>query len=166
MKPQRVTSTSPVRRVAAALLLCVGLGACSLFGGDTDTQPVKLLFGDETKFDTLAADPATITDANVDGRILRLGVEFTGGCAEHRFDLYATGPIIETLPLQASVLLVHDGRGDTCNETVSKTLRFRLTPLIEDLKEHANLGDRLYLAIFEPGTTPADPATAVVEVNT
>jgi len=166
MKLQRVTGRPLARRFAAALLLCVGLGACSLVGGGPDAQSVKVLIGGEKALDTLAADPATITDANADGHILRLAVEFTGGCAEHRFDLYATGPFLETNPPAYSVVLAHDGRGDTCNETVSKTLRFRLTPLIEDLKERANLGDRLRLAIYKPGATPADPATAVVEVNT
>jgi hypothetical protein len=67
-------------------------------------------------------------DRIVDG-VLEVEVGYRGGCEPHTFELFWNGRILESLPPQAFLRLVHDANDDACEIYVTETLRFDLRTL-------------------------------------
>jgi hypothetical protein len=74
-------------------------------------------------------DPYQIFDATVDGDTLTLEVAYGGGCREHEFTFYSTGPVIKTNPPGADLWLRHDGNGDACEAYIHEKVSVGLTPI-------------------------------------
>jgi hypothetical protein len=74
------------------------------------------------------SDPYTEMDARIEGDTLFLNVEYSGGCADHDFDM-CHGMFMTSLPAQVNLELDHDANGDLCRALISETLRFDLTTL-------------------------------------
>lgn len=104
-------------------------------------------------------DPASIVEAEIVGDVLRLQVTHGGGCRDHAFSLYGGGAWMESAPVQTTVTLAHDARGDPCRAVVGRELRFDLTPL-RDAYRRA-YGDRgpLVIHVVEPGGPQASRHT-------
>ena len=140
-----------------AALLCFCLGGCSLFdlgsspdpdvNGD-EVQPTIVVSGFSTVdltsdpfeikevigLDTTASGPfiSTYVDGTLTSDTLTLRVTYGGGCAEHRFRLYASRLFSERNPVGSDAFLAHDDGGDTCEAAaIPETLRFDLAPLRE-----------------------------------
>lgn len=77
-------------------------------------------------------DALTLRRYSLEGHILELDVEYSGGCQEHDLDLVAWGGFLESDPVQVKVLLSHDGHDDACEALVMRTLRFYLVPLKDE----------------------------------
>jgi hypothetical protein len=102
------------------------------------------------------ADPATIENLNLQDNILTIEVSFSGGCAQHAFEVYAATAFLESIPPQAILLLTHDAQGDTCEALMRETLDFDLTPL--EKHRHAFGESPLVLRLHEPqDTSVAEP---------
>jgi len=67
---------------------------------------------------------------------LLLDVGYSGCQPDHPFALYMTGGIMESLPPQARIVLVHDGLGELCDAAWQKDLTFNLRPLIDLLGDY------------------------------
>lgn len=74
-------------------------------------------------------DALNIESAKISGNTLILAVTYTGGCADHTFDLVGSMAISKSLPPIRAVKIIHNSNGDTCKATVKKTLNFDLTEL-------------------------------------
>jgi len=73
----------------------------------------------------------TVTEWNISGDTLLVGVQYGGGCKEHDWKMYFNGAIMKSLPPQAVLQLQHlvkDGP-DPCRSIVRETLKFNLTSL-------------------------------------
>jgi hypothetical protein len=70
-----------------------------------------------------------INSMTILGNILTLEVEYSGGCAEHTFELYFDNTFFETTPIQAALILKHNNKGDTCRELITKELHFDISAL-------------------------------------
>lgn len=70
------------------------------------------------------SDPITITSVKLEGNILSLGVEYSGGCKDHTYDLIGSEAVMKSLPAKRSVKLIHHSNDDSCRELVSETLKF------------------------------------------
>jgi len=75
--------------------------------------------------------PVRILDARVTGHVLIVRAEYSGGCAEHRFQLAAGDAFMESFPVQMAVRLLHDDGGDPCDAILSSELGFGLEPLAQ-----------------------------------
>jgi hypothetical protein len=81
--------------------------------------------------------PALIQDARfvldsvrIDGDIITLTVEYSGGCSEHEFELHMS-PVafMESLPVQANLYLRHADFDDPCRAWIKSTISFDLRPI-------------------------------------
>lgn len=71
-------------------------------------------------------DPCRIYSLFVEGTILNIGIEYSGGCKEHAFELYTDGVIMKSLPPKQRFFLKHDSDNDMCKSLVRDTLVFDL----------------------------------------
>ncbi len=76
-------------------------------------------------------DAYTFGDISIEEDIIKIDVSYSGGCEKHDFDLIWSGDFMESLPVQVSIYLSHDSKGDACEALIMKTLQFDLTPLKE-----------------------------------
>jgi hypothetical protein len=84
----------------------------------------------------LPMDSYNIQDAQIDeqGR-LALTVQYGGGCREHDFTLCWDGAFMESLPLQARLVLHPDDNDDLCLALPTEELAFDLKVLEKDYKQ-------------------------------
>jgi len=113
---------------------------------------------------TTRADPAEIMQVNIAGDQLRIAVRHAGGCRDHIFSLLPSNVFLESLPVQMSVQLTHDARGDPCRALVGQELVFDLTPIRRTYQE-AYRTERgvVMLRIWAPGGTEPHPGLARYE---
>ena len=74
-----------------------------------------------------SSSPVTIQTASVDGNIMTIEVEYSGGCKDHDFDLIGSAAIMKSLPAQRGIELVHKLSDDTCRELVTEELEFDIS---------------------------------------
>jgi len=96
--------------------------------GTTETDEIII---DENCFVNAPRDPLTIRDAVLDGDILTISVQYSGGGWAHDFALIWAGDWEKSNPMGTHVLLSHDAKGDLCEAFLPKTLSYDLTPLKE-----------------------------------
>ena len=123
----------PFATALAVSALSLALAACDAAADDAEPT-----FGDPYTVIITAASPV------VTGGRLAAGVEFSGGCKEHTFVLRS-----RVDGDAAEVWFVHDGRDDTCRETVTATVRETLPGTVVDAETVALLtpaGGRIDLA--------------------
>lgn len=98
-------------------------------------------------------DPAALRSVSLDGSLLRLEVEYSGGCREHLFDLVAWNGWLESYPVQVGVLLAHDDRGDACEALVTRQLTFDLGPLRRAYEQAYGRGsETIVMRLIEPSS--------------
>lgn len=97
-----------------------------------EVRPVIVAFGSQPE--DWPGDPFAPGESTLRADTLSLSVSFTGGCRDHRFELVAWSGWLESDPVQANLLLSHDGEDDPCEAEISRDLRFDLTPLREDYR--------------------------------
>jgi len=78
------------------------------------------------------SDPFTIDAMRIDGNTLFATVTYSGGCAEHKFEVVGSPMIMKTFPPKRSVQIGHDANGDTCRGMVTRILEIDLTELAYD----------------------------------
>jgi hypothetical protein len=84
-------------------------------------------------------DPFTITDHALEGRALRLAVEYAGGCEDHTFAVWWSGAFAPSNPPMITLELQHHARGDSCEALISDEILIDLSE-IEQLTNTAWLG--------------------------
>ncbi len=114
--------------------------AISPFDVQDELQRVVVDFGGDVN--RWPRDPVTIRSGRIEGDVLSLAVQYGGGCADHDFGLVASDGWLESHPVQAGLVVVHDAHGDLCRALINNTLRFNLTPLREEYRNtyHAEHG--------------------------
>lgn len=104
------------------------LFACNNTKEVLDLNPInvkKAQIGDVTQ----ESAATTITAVNLEGNILSLDVEYSGGCEDHTFDFIGSAMVMKSLPAKRPVKLVHNSNNDTCRELVSETIKFDIRAL-------------------------------------
>lgn len=107
-----------------------GLGACTSDGtvgatADPLSGDVVLVEGSSLG----VSAPVHILAARIMGDMLILRAEYSGGCAEHRFQLEAADAFMESYPVQLAIRLIHDDGNDPCDAVLSSEIGFGLRPL-------------------------------------
>jgi hypothetical protein len=80
--------------------------------------------------DSLTMDFYGLLDISFDGRILRLRVGYSGCSPEQPFALFMVGGFKESNPVQADIVLYHDGLGQFCDAYFTKDLAYDLNPIL------------------------------------
>ena len=73
-------------------------------------------------------DRMTIKSAEQNGDILILDVSYSGGCADHEFELVSNGNYKATYPPELQIKLLHNSNGDGCRGMIDKKLYFNIQP--------------------------------------
>ena len=99
-----------------------------------DTNRVILSNG----FDSSSAimDSYVVNSAEFDSDTLNLEISYSGGCEDHQFLLIAWNYFLESYPVRANLLLLHNANGDVCRALITSKLSFDMSPLRE---EYSNL---------------------------
>ena len=72
--------------------------------------------------------PLEVMQPAIQGDSLVVRVAYSGGCAEHGFDLVAAGPQVRSLPPKQPLMIAHEANGDACRARIEETLVFDLRP--------------------------------------
>ena len=80
----------------------------------TNTDSVKNYFIDSLK---------------INGDILSIFINYSGGCKNHTFELIGNKFYAKSLPPQTTVYLVHNNNGDSCRELIQSELKFNIKQL-------------------------------------
>jgi hypothetical protein len=72
--------------------------------------------------------PLEVMQAAIQGDSLVVQVAYSGGCAEHIFELVAAGPQVRSLPPKQPLMIAHEANGDACRARIEETLAFDLRP--------------------------------------
>ena len=130
---------TPETRVATATLTPSPEFSCPMTLPTSVSGASQVLLIDEAPQDCFPTDAAKITAVALERNILKINVNYQGGCHEHTFGLHAQTAFLESNPPQWSLYLSHDAHRDTCTENVEKLLSFDLTPMDKDRTErHAH----------------------------
>jgi len=117
---------------------------------ETDQQPseneimARKAFIGEPKKNNSSTE---ISNAVMNGNILKLTVSYSGGCEEQEFDLVGNEMIMKSLPPKRSIVLVRDSKGDACRECITKQLYFDVSELSYQKKAGSEI--MLQLSGFE-----------------
>lgn len=109
-------------------------------GKDTQVNPEIIINSDGTMPES---SPCTILKADVQGDLLKMTVQYSGGCKPHMFTLYTNGMYMKSLPAQISMQLHHENNGDNCRALITENIAINIAsikygdkgPLIIRLKD-------------------------------
>ena len=76
-------------------------------------------------------DSYEIAEMSITEDILTIEVSYGGGCVEHEFQLLISKCFLESDPVQAQMILLHDAKGDMCETLITRELEFDLSGLKE-----------------------------------
>ncbi|MFH1143651.1 MAG: hypothetical protein V1774_03820 [Candidatus Eisenbacteria bacterium] len=104
--------------------------------------PVRLI---DAPADSLPLDSYHLGRIAVDGNRLILEVGFSGCGPDHPFQLFMVGGFMESLPVQARLILSHDDLGELCDAYFTVTLMYDLRPIREAYIEAYGAPGRIIL---------------------
>ena len=111
-----------MRYLTVLLILLVISSSCGTIK-DTDqqlaeieTMAQKAIIGEPSKDNPLTE----ISNAALDGNMLKLTVSYSGGCEDQVFDLVGNEMIMKSFPPKRNMTLVRDSKGDACREFITK----------------------------------------------
>jgi hypothetical protein len=71
-----------------------------------------------------------VSSWTIEGDILKIDVNYSGGCEEHTFKAHFNGLWMKSLPMKGSVNLEHIvAKPDPCREQVTKSLEFNVSKM-------------------------------------
>ena len=124
-------SKSRLFQLFLCFVILISISACD---GEEEVSPVEnedypkvILLEDLSDVDT--GDAYEIYSAAMDGNILELCIEFSGGCENHVFEMFAEEMFAESYPVQTWAKIRHDDSGDSCEALVHDCINFDLEPL-------------------------------------
>ena len=68
------------------------------------------------------SDAITINDAQINGNLMYLVVEYSGGCQNHSFELTGSYAVAKSIPPQRAIQLYHNANGDNCRALITDTI--------------------------------------------
>ena len=127
---------------ATTLILACGSGGLAAVNEDGDQIPLRVI--EDLRRPDSTQTPVTIEAASISGDTLHLRLSYAGGCGRHEFGLAASSRLVESDPPQVTVVLRHDGHGDTCRGGLAPNVIAELLPLQGIAGNHTSLRILLY----------------------
>ncbi|NVK63948.1 MAG: hypothetical protein HWE22_05145 [Flavobacteriales bacterium] len=115
-------------KIVSILAVAALLFACNTTKEVLEVDPIDVKMAQIGDVNQESAS-TTITGVTLEGNILSLEVEYSGGCTDHSFELVGSPMIMKSLPPKRTVKLVHNSNDDTCREWVSETIKFNIKAL-------------------------------------
>jgi hypothetical protein len=99
-------------------------------------------------------DILTVNNVLCDKDTITLNITYSGGCKEHKINLYAYKTIEKSNPAKVTIVLSHDANDDYCEALITRKIKFDLKTLKEYLKENYDIQDKVVLLLFDPTGNP------------
>jgi hypothetical protein len=122
-----------LNKVFLGLIIALGITSATVSGslllnqlGNQNHQQIML---DDVSFQNASRDPFSIESILIDGDVMRIKVDYSGGMKEHDFNLIGGENFMESYPVQIIVVLSHDANGDVGEKLITENLIFDLSPL-------------------------------------
>ena len=98
--------------------------------GDSNTKPEKP-FRTKATLGEIGGktDHYNILSAEVEGVLLFMTIEYSGGCARHDFQFIGNRGFSKSIPPQRSVMLMHDNGDDMCEAMVKRDIEIDISEL-------------------------------------
>jgi hypothetical protein len=90
-----------------------------------DPKPIKAILGDNKQ----TSLPTTIKAVTLNANVLKIEIEYTGGCKTHQFNLVGSQMISKSLPPIRAINLIHTDDNEECKQLINDTLYFDLKDL-------------------------------------
>ena len=98
--------------------------------GDSYTKPEKPYRTKATLGEIARkTDHYEIVSAEIEGVLLFMTINYSGGCAAHEFEFVGSRGISKSLPPQRSVILLHDNGEDMCEGWVTRQIEIDISEL-------------------------------------
>ena len=92
----------------------------------TKTNTIKnVIIDTQTDISNTGANYA-IDSLKINGDVLSVFVNYSGGCKTHSFDLVSNGMYAKSLPPQLTLCLRHTANDDNCRKLVMEELKFNI----------------------------------------
>ena len=88
---------------------------------NVDSKPAKDIITAKLG-ESKRSDAVTINNARIEGNLMYLIVEYSGGCEEHEFELIGSYNVAKSMPPQRGIELQHNANGDNCRALIMDTL--------------------------------------------
>ncbi|PWL27150.1 MAG: hypothetical protein DCO96_12500 [Fluviicola sp. XM-24bin1] len=97
---------------------------------DSNSKPQKP-YRTKAKLGEVArkSDYYEIASAKIEGTLLLMTINYSGGCAAHEFEFIGSPGVSKSLPPQRSVILVHDNGEDMCEGWVQREIEIDITEM-------------------------------------
>lgn len=119
--------TTASYKVTNTTLLLYNADKSQVMRFSTQTKPIQLIGLERISF--AASKPYSSTKAVIDGDILTVTVQYSGGCEDHNFLLYGPLTIPDNDPTKITTYLIHESKPDMCEAFINESRQFDLTPL-------------------------------------
>jgi hypothetical protein len=93
-----------------------------------------------------------LLSARISGRVLEIDVAYGGGCTTHTLTAVGGKRFLASYPPQLEVFVRHDAAGDLCDAYIFKTLRYDVTPAVQEYESANGKSGLFYLRIIAPGS--------------
>jgi hypothetical protein len=121
------------------------------FGVHSPGHPIQLVEITDRNPEDIPTDPYRLGEAWIRHTVLGLnGLGFSGCSGGHPFRLYMAGGFAESNPVQATLVLSHDDRGELCDAYFEESRFFELAPIIHLYKEMYDGGNGIRLNLITP----------------
>ena len=108
------------------ILSCTAINKSGALRIPEDAQTVQIVKRESFRE---KSDPVNIKFVQQSGDYLVFDVYYSGGCADHTFDLVSTGAFTPTYPPEVEIRLKHNSNGDGCRSVIDQKLYFDISPL-------------------------------------
>ena len=116
-----------VKILVSATLFALALLPTDAFSQNAEVACSPLCISDRN----VSPDPISIVSASLVGDCLKLTVQYSGGCGDHKVCLFWNGALAESLPPQAFLYLLHKDLGDPCDGIVTRELSYDVSTIQE-----------------------------------
>ena len=123
-----VSSVIMKRFLPSILFIAVPFSGLSSAAEEAPKIP-GLTSSDLNRIKNIKSDPFTLTEASIEGGVLKIGVSYSGGRKDHDFTLYSSGKVKTSAPPQVDLYLKHNAHGDMAEAFIMRTLEFNLAEM-------------------------------------
>lgn len=100
--------------------------------------------------DSLRLDPFALQSIAINGDILTMTIQHSGGCKEHDYALFMSpGSFLESYPVQANLYLRHEDNDDACEAYLTVRLSFNIRPVAELYQHFYGGKDEILINVFK-----------------
>jgi hypothetical protein len=124
-----------VRLILALIMISFVLSGYTIIINAENVSFLQPIILDDDLYQKASRDPFTFGSFTsnksyvLNKDMLKLFVQYSGGCEDHEFLLIGPTGFLESKPVQINLLLSHNANNDRCEAYLSEELEFDLTPL-------------------------------------